>query len=440
MGTVAVVGGGITGLSSAFYLQERGHDVVVYEASDRLGGKLQTETFAGVPVEMGADSFLPRDEVPLDLCRAVGLGDDLVSPAVFGAYIWHDGALRKLPKGFSYGIPVRPWDAYRAGLLSLHGAARAATEMLRFRRLRGPEPTIAGFVTRRFGREVLDNLVDPLLAGTRAGSTEEVGLEHGAPEIARLAYSRGSVLRGLHGMAREIGAGSPSFVSIAGGLSRLVDALADQLPDVRTNTPVDVLPDTDAVVLATPPWETIRLLKAERPNLGEILGGIRYEPSATVTMSYPPDTFTFPVDGSGVLVPSKAGMTMTAATWYSHKWPHARPDDGSQIVSCFVGGRGRGLPHDDKLIEERTIADLQLVMDRRDAQALDVRVTRWEPGLPVFEVGHARRIGALDDGSPENPRIAVSGPYLTGSGIPECIANARRAADQVGAYLSGSAA
>jgi len=426
------VGGGITGLTCAYFLTQQGHDVVVHEASDRLGGKLQTTTIAGVPVELGADSFLPRDDVPLELCRSLGLGDDLVSPAVFGAYIWHDGALRKLPSGFSYGIPVRPWAARRTGLLSTPGALRAAMEMLRFRRLRGPEPTVASFVTRRFGRQVLDHLVDPLLAGTRAGRPDEIGLETGMREIAQLAGRRGSVIRGLRASTTEIGAGSSSFVSLRGGLARLIDALVAQLPNVRTGSRVQTLPDADAVILTTPAWETGRLLADAHPDVRTVLEGIRYESSATVTLVFSPESFFFPADGSGVLIPSAAGLRLTAATWYSHKWPHARPADGSQIVRCFVGGRGRPLP-DDGAIEEAAVSGLATVMGV-DARPIEIHVTRWTRGLPIFEVDHLAQID-LDDAFPSVSRIAVAGAWLTGSGIPECIAHARRASDQVDAFL-----
>ena len=440
MGSVAVVGGGITGLSCAWFLQERGHEVVVYEASDRVGGKLLTGTIGGVPVELGADSFLPRDELPLELCRALGLGDELISPAVFGAYIWHNGALRKLPPGFSYGIPVRPWAAYRAGLLSLGGTLRAQAEVARVRRLRpssvAADPTIGRFVARRFGREVLANLVDPLLAGTRAGRPDEIGLAEGTPEINKIATTKGSVIRGLRGMQKEIGAGSPHFVSLRGGLSRLVDALGARLPDVRMNSPVESVPDADAVVLTTPAWETARLLAAERPWVKELLTPIHYESSATVMLLYPPRTFSFPPDGSGVLIPSPAGLTLTAATWYSHKWPHARPADGSQIVRCFVGGRGREVPDDDATVSKVAARDLALVMSI-DAGPIEAHVTRWERGLPVFRLGHAELIsGVREELARASPRIAVAGAYLTGSGIPECIAHAQRAAGQIDSFFA----
>lgn len=435
MATVAVVGGGITGLSCAYFLAELGIDPIVYEASDRAGGKLQTEDFAGVPVETGADSFLPRDDLPVELCRSVGLGDDLISPAAFGAYIWHDGVLRKLPPGFSYGFPAKPWTAYRAGLLSLRGTLRATGDLFHFRRWRGRDVSIGSFVTRRFGREVLDYLVDPMLAGTRAGRAEEISLSSGAPEIATIAGRNGSVIRGLRSFGKEIGAGSQSFVSIRGGLGRLVDALVDRLPDVRTKTHVDALPDTDGIVLTTPAAETARLLATRLPVVTELLRDIRYESSLTVTLLYPPNTFNFPADGSGVLVPSKAGLAVTAVTWYSHKWPHARPGDGSQIIRCFIGGRGSSLPRSDEAIARAT-ADLETIMGVHE-QPTDARVTSWERGLPVFAVSHTKRIVGLDHELMRE--IAVAGAYLTGSGIPECIHQAKRAAEQVGGWLRGVA-
>lgn len=433
MGSVAVVGGGITGLSCAHFLKHLGHDPVVHERADRLGGKLLTGSFAGAQVEQGADSFLPRDELPLDLCRAVGLGDDLIAPAVFGAYIWSNGALRRLPSPAPFGIPVRPWDARRAGLLSFGGALRASTEVLNLRPLRGTDVSLGRFLRKRLGHAVVDDLVEPLLGGTRAGTADEISLTAGAKEIDAVARRERSLLRGLARAGSDVGAGSGSFVSIRGGLGRLTDALSASIQMVLRESPVKNIAklDAEAVVLAIPAFRAATLLETISPSAANELASITYHSSAVVTLLYPPNSFRFPADGSGVLIPRRERRTISGLSWYSHKWPESRPADGSQIVRCFVSTGEEEPPGDDDLIDGAE-ADVRWIMDV-PAEALEVQVRRWIQAQPLYPVGHTERVEGIEAALPAN--VFLAGAAYHGSGIPDCIHSAWRAAHEIDAFL-----
>jgi oxygen-dependent protoporphyrinogen oxidase len=445
MATVVVVGGGITGLTSAYLLQKEGHEVVLLEAGPRTGGKIRSERFHGVNIEAGADAFLPRDTGPLDIAREVGLGDQLIEPAVFGAYIYSDGALRRLPPGSSYGLPRSPVAAFKAGLLSPLGTARALSERVLGRRLRGPDVSIGEFVRSRFGVEVLERLVDPLLAGTRAGHPEQISLAAGAREIDALARTNGSVSRALRASSDEIGAGSVRFVSIAGGLQRLCEALQGKLDDVHLDSPVDALErvgsrylvsasgsafEADRVVITAPAFTAARLVRSFNDVAAEDLDSIRYVSSALVALAYPEGAFDPPVDGSGVLIPSREGLFVTGITWYSSKWPAAKPTDGSLIFRCFVGRTSADEEigwADDELIA-RVVADVGSILSI-DVEPIDGAVFHWDRAMPIYEVGHLERVARIRAALP--PAIALAGAAFDGTGIPDCMRSAAGAATLV---------
>jgi len=447
MATVAVVGGGITGLTAAHLLKRQGHRPIVLEASARAGGKIRTETFHDIDIEAGADAFLPRDAFPLEIVRSVGLGDALVSPAVFGAFIWSRGALRKLPPGSIYGLPRSPTAARRAGLLSVPGMLRALAEPIVGRQLEGPDVSIGGFVRSRFGNEVLDRLVDPLLAGTRAGHPDRISLAAGAKEIDALARSNRSLLRALTRTGTDIGAGSTGFLSVTGGLERLCNALGAQIEDVRLETPVDAIErtaggyrvhsagtalDAERVVLAVPGDAAAALLTSIATEAAEVLASIRYLSSALVALAYPAGSFDPPPGGSGALVPSGEQMLVTGITWYSQKWPAARPPDGAIIMRCFVGretDEGALELGDDDLVA-RVAGDVHTILGI-DADPVDRTVFRWTRALPVYEVGHTERVARIRAALP--PGIAVAGAAYDGTGVPDCMRSAATAATLVSA-------
>ncbi|HYP22372.1 MAG TPA: protoporphyrinogen oxidase, partial [Actinomycetota bacterium] len=200
---VAVVGGGITGLVAARELDRAGADVVVLEAADDAGGKIVTKTLEGVAVEGGPDSFLVRDPWPVELCRAIGLGNDLIKPAVFGGLVWSRGRLHPLPRGLVLGIPTLPVKMARGGLLSFRGSLRGVGDLFNSKPLTGKDVSVGALVRHRLGDEVLERLVDPLLAGTRAGDADEMSLAAAAPELDTIARRHRSLVLGLRAWKPE---------------------------------------------------------------------------------------------------------------------------------------------------------------------------------------------------------------------------------------------
>ena len=458
--TICVIGGGITGLVAArtAALSSSACGVVLLEADGRVGGKIRTDAVDGVTVEAGPDSFLARDPIATYLCNEVGLADDLVPPAVFGAYVWRKGTLRRVPAGWPYGIPLAPFTGVAAGVLSVRGALRASAEALWPRRLAGPDVSIGRFVARRFGREVLHGLVDPLLAGTRAGVADRISLAAATPQVDGLARTRRSVLLALRAARRagEIETGPPPFLGIAGGMERLVDHVVKDLRgrvDIRTDARVQaitptrrgyiVFTDTDAlladgVVIAVPAFVAADLVERLDSRAAVDLRAIEYASVASVTLVYPTDAPGAPPQGSGVLVPSGERLTVSAATWSTTKWPHLRPRDGRVVVRCFVGRAGLhpALELDDAALSARVAADVGDIM-QVDRRPLAHAVVRWPRALPQYEVGHLERIRRIEAALEDCPGVALAGAAYRGSGLPDCIHQgqdaARRVLEAVGA-------
>lgn len=442
---LAVVGAGITGLTAAYRLQQRGFAVTVFEGSDRPGGKIATGEIDGITVEEGPDAFLPRDDRVLDLCTELGLADDLVAPAVFGAYLWCRGALRRLPPGSPYGIPRAPKAAWEEGLLSVTGAARASLERLRTKPLEGPDVSVGTFVRRRFGREVLENLVDPLLAGVRGGRVEEISLATAAKEIDALARTRPSILRALGEQEPVL----PRFLAPRGGMQTIVDRLASAVVDLRTSTAVQALKTSggrvtvelndgqvmvDGVIVSLPTYRAAEVLHSVAPAASLMLEDIGYASVAVITLVYPPGSFVPPPKGSGFLVPSRSELTISACTWYSTKWPHV-VDDGRVVLRCVVGRAGEDLPASDEELVAATERDLARVLGLK-AGPQATRVSRWERSIPEYRVGHLPLVDDIETSVGKAGPIELAGAGCRGSGIPDCIASAERAAERLAGRAS----
>lgn len=451
---IAVVGGGITGTVAALRLSEQGAEVILVEASDRLGGKVQTSRLGEATIELGADSFLPRDDRPLQLCREIGIAEELVAPSDFGAWIYRAGALHRMPAGTVLGAPASVRSLAASNLLSWHGKARASLDLLRRRPLTGPDVSVGSFLRARLGAEVVDRMVDPLLAGTRAGDVSEMSLAAAIPPIDHAARTTGSLIRGLS-RAAATSSWKPSFHAPTDGMSRFVEALEAKLQtvEIKKGRRVAALSregsgyvlesddsaaiEADAVLLATPSYVAADLLQHVAPDASKELGRIGHASAAVVNLLFPRDSVTVPTGGSGVLVPSSERMTVAGCTWFSHKWPALAAPDGGITIRCFVG-RGDhdpALDLDDRDLVGVVLAELQRLVEVSDEPTRsDVR--RWERALPQYKVGHLERISHIEKLLvARHPLLAVAGASFRGSGIPDCMAQAERAA----AWLLGRA-
>ena len=468
---VVVIGGGITGLACALELADSGVEVTVLEASSRLGGNIRTSPFAGLAVDEAADAFLARVPEGIALCRRLGLDEQLVSPANAGAYVWARGGLRRLPGGLALGVPGDILSVARSGILSVGGMARAALEpVLPRRRRSGPEADALGPLVRdRFGREVLERLVDPLIGGINAGDADRLSAMAVAPQVATVADRSRSLLLGLRAerRAHPPDPSAPVFFTLRGGMGGLPDALAAALAaadvpvTIELDTPVESI-DVDehgavqvtgalvanrrrfaanAVVLACPAHASADLLEGVAPRVASTLREIDYASVALVTFAFDDAAIGRPLDATGLLVPKPEQRTVTAASWASTKWAHWRIP-GQVIVRASAGRDGdeRAVHLSDDALVGEMLADLERLMDARGAPT-EVRVSRWPRSFPQYRPGHLDRIDETERHlASAAPTIVLAGAAYRGLGIPACVRQGQTAARTLTARLRADTA
>src|SRR5215469_5249818 len=459
---VAVVGGGIAGLAAAYFLRDAA-SVTVFEGSARLGGKLAASEVAGIAADAGAEALLARRPEGTDLIRAVGLAGRLVTPGTTSARIWTRGAFRELPERQLMGVPSDFSALARADVLSTAGLARARLDAeLPATPIDGDLP-VGAAVSARFGQEVVDRLVDPILGGVYAGRSEELSFEATLPGLAAAARQHRSLAEAAGTLLPPPSAGPPAgpvFVTLAGGLAALPPAVAAASgARLRTGSMVRELvripngwrlvigpasrPETvlaDAVILAVPARPASRLLAGVAGGAAVALGEIRYASMAIVTLAYPRAAFGVPLDGSGYLVPAVDGRAVKAVTFSTVKWPHllsAQHEDGLHVVRCSVGRIGEEaiLQRDDDELAALAAGEFAAATGVSGPPA-EARVTRWGGGLPQYSVGHLDRVAGIRASVAAQPGLAVCGAAYDGLGIPACVATARTAADQVLKHLA----
>lgn len=455
---VAVIGGGISGLAAAHHLveSEREMDLVLLEAGSRLGGKLHTLDLAGLHVEGGADSFVVRKPWAVDLCRRLGLEDRVIIPAAGGASVWTDRGLVPFPERSAFGFPGSVRELVRWPGLSSRGRARALADLVLPPRRSRADESLASLARRRLGPDAARILVEPILAGLHAGDPERLSVLATFPEVAAWERDHGSMIRAARRALKkegEPGRGrKPLFASLWGGLELMVGALAERIGPhrIRLDAPVSSLsaigtgyrleesgdaPAINAVVLATPAFESARLLAVVNAEAAEGLSGIPYASTAVVLLAYPRGTADrLPEEGTGFVVPAGDRM-ITACTWYSRKWPNEAFGDRA-MVRCFVGRAGA----EEAL--ERSDGELASVADAEVQAATPVgaapqawRVVRWDRSMPQYEVGHLDRLGRIEAALAETPGIFLAGSAYRGIGIADCVRQGRESADQVLSYL-----
>ena len=442
---VVVVGGGITGLAAALEVRalRPDADVVVLEAAARLGGKVGVSDVAGLAVDEGADSLLTRVPDGLGLVAAAGLAEQLVAAASGQASVWSDKRLRPLPAGTLLGVPTDLAALARSGLLSSRGLARARLDLVLPGAPVEDDISVGDLVARRFGREVVERLVDPLLGGVYAGHAELLSLQATLPQLVPHAARHRSLLRAARAArASAPPADGPLFVSLPGGLGRLPAAVAAASgAQVRLGTTVRELARTtsgwslttgsaadpglvfaDAVVLAVPGPSAGRLL-ADVVRTDD-LTCLEYASVAIVTLVLDGPS---PGAGSGYLVPAVERRTTKAVTFSSRKWAHLAGE--RSVVRASVGRFGDTveLQHEDGELVALVLAELQQAVGPVP-RLVDSRVTRWGGGLPQYAVGHLDRVRRIRAAVARHPGLSVGGAAYDGVGVPACARSGRQAA------------
>jgi protoporphyrinogen/coproporphyrinogen III oxidase len=466
---VAIIGAGISGLAAAFFLRDEPVRVVVLEGSPQLGGKLSLAEIAGCAVDVGAEALLARRPEGTDLARAAGLGDELIPPGTTAARIWSRGAMHPLPARQFMGVPADLGELARTGLLSADGLARASQEPELPVTHRDGDVSVAGYVAARFGGEIVDRLVDPLLGGVYAGRSDQLSFEATLPGLAQASRTHVSLAGAAASLLPPPPPSAPPpgptparpavFTTLRGGLGTLPPALAAASgAGVRTRAMVRELArgprgwrltlgsahapehlEADAVILALPGRPASRLLAGvpDAADAAAALGEISYASMAIVTLAYPETAFPQLPGSSGYLVPAVDGRPVKAVTFSSVKWPHLRSrSDGLVFVRCSVGRIGEEaiLQRDDRELSGLAAADLAAATGVRGRPA-DAVVTRWGGALPQYTVGHLDRVARIQASLAAQPGLAACGAAYAGVGIPACVGTARAAADQVLAGL-----
>jgi len=449
---VAIVGGGIAGLSAAYDLQARGLSVRVLEASARVGGVIATERFDGWVIDGGPDSLLVQKPAAVTLCRELGIADRLVSTLTpRTAFVLRDGRLHAIAEGSFLGFPITFGALARSRLFSLAGKVRMAGEVIVPRRTVDEDESIGAFVSRRFGREAVDYLADPLLAGIHAGDVDRLSIRALFPRLVDAERRSGSVIRALRALhVRPSPQGA--FVSLPGGTGELVDSLSNALkPDtVVTNARVtnlrrglDYAIDSTAgnvqarcVLLAVPAYVTGTLTRPIDPALADLCDAIPYASTATVAFGYRRDQVAHPLRGTGFVVPRTEGLALLAGTWVSSKWPGRAPE-GHVLLRGFLGG-GRDPRRldgsDEELIDtaRRELSDLL----GTSGSPLFSRCYRWTRQSPQYEVGHLHRVVGIERRLNALPGLFVTGSGFKAVGIPDCISDGRATAARAADYVA----
>lgn len=461
MKRVAVIGGGIAGMAAAYALQRKAHEsgtpvhVTLLESSRRLGGKIVTHRQNGFVLEGGPDSFITQKPWGLELCRELGLDDELIpcNEAAQAVYLVHDNRLERMPTGFRLVAPTKWRPFLSSPLLSMRGKLRVAADLFLPVRRADSDESIAGFLRRRFGAEAMEALGGPMMAGIYVADPERLSLRATFPMFVELERKHRSVIRGLM-RARKVAEGRPKappmFMSFREGMQTLVDRLESRLDiDIRRDVAVRELAlenkkwsikvdnseplTADAVILALPPGGAAALLAEHDPELAPQLRAIRCVSSAVLSLGFRAEDLpaSRPLDGFGFVAPKREGRSMLACTWSSTKFPGRAPE-GHVLLRAFVGGAMQEatgeLPEGE--IERLVREELAALMGIRGEPVVR-QFTRWPRGNPQYDVGHLDRMTALEKRVEAFPGLALAGGAYRGIGIPDCIHSARRAVERV---------
>jgi len=457
---VVIIGGGISGLTTAYRLEQAGRPYLLFEAGAHFGGNIVTIERDGYLYDVGPDAFLRAKTAGAALCRELGLGGELITPEAHGqaVHVAYDGRLYPMPAGLTLGVPKRPWPILQTPLLSPLGKCRALMEPWIPARKGHQEESIAQFLARRLGPEMAERLAAPLLAGVYAGDAERLSMDAAFGHLVELERKHGSLFVGLNEgkhplrvLFEPVQAAASPFYSLRKGLGSLIAALVERLSlervhlgervtgierrgaaryTVRTSSR-EVM--ASAVVVAGPPWTAAGLLASCLPQVSSSLSQVRGYSTATVYFALSTALMAQEPTGSGFIVPPGEGQIL-AASYVSCKWAGRAPE-GKALVRAFVGGARTDIePLSNAQLKHLAHQELTRLMGPLGPPEFSV-VHRYDRGNPQPELGHAQRLEAIFGGLSSTPGLYLIGSGYGAVGIPDCIAMA----DQVTRQILGAA-
>lgn len=456
MKRIAIVGGGIAGLSAAFTLEKQRKagaavEYTLFESSARFGGVLATEQVDGCQIEAGPDSFLTEKPWAADFCRELGIGGQLVASndAERKTYIVVKGRLMAIPDGLMFMVPTKILPTVFSPLFSFNTKLRMAREWFHPPRKAEADETVASLVGRHYGAEMVERLADPLLSGVYGGGADELSSRATLARFAEMEAKYGSLGRGMlaarRKMAQSARAPQPLFTALTGGMQAMADTAVSQLTAsaLRSNNRVEsVQPQSggwvvsagyasdhfDAVIIATPALIAADLVEIGSSALAAELRGVQYTSSITVNLGYEGKVREELPAGFGFLIPRSEGTRMMAATFVHNKFPHRAPADRT-LLRCFIGGSRNEalLDAPEEEILNIVQGELGQIIGLR-AQPLFTRVYRWRRAMAQYGVGHLERLERIAGLLQRLPGLALAGNGYRGIGVPDCVRTGAEAA------------
>jgi oxygen-dependent protoporphyrinogen oxidase len=460
MKRIAIIGGGIAGLTAAFYLEKArraGADLqwVLFEKSDRLGGVMRTERRDGFVIEAGPDSFLSAKLDASQLCQELGIGDQLITSndPTRKTYILVKGKLVPIPQGLEFMVPTRVWPMATTPLFSFKTKLRMAAELFSSARRDAGDESVGDFVRRHFGQEMVDRVAEPLLAGVYGGNAERLSIRAVLPRFAEMERQHGSLVRATlraKALARPGARPQPLFTSLKNGMQQMVEALASALPQtsirlLQQNVTLRQANDAwqiesgginerfQEVVLAVPAPAAAGLLRQFHPSLIEGLARIEYTSTAAVALAY--DQAELP-PGHGFLVPRSEGLKLMACTFVHKKFSYRAPAD-MKLLRCFFSSSRMPdlLTHSDEALQQFARQELKEILELK-AEPRFAQTFRWDRAMPQYETGHLDRVGEMEKIIAAMPGFHIIGNSFYGIGVPDCIKSARLAVEQITSGVS----
>jgi protoporphyrinogen/coproporphyrinogen III oxidase len=456
VGKTVIIGGGISGLSAAYYLSKTGAEATILESRPRLGGVIQTEHVEGCIIEAGPDSFLAAKPAALELIRDLGLADDVIgsNDHLRVTFVRKNGRMVPLPDGLMMMVPTKIMPLVTTSLLSWGTKIRMGMELLRAPKPRAGDESVSEFVEEHYGREAVDYLAEPLLSGVYGGDPNLMSVTSVLPRFVELANQYGSLTRGVLASRAKAARGktggppAPLFRTLKGGLGQMVSAVSQAIAnkvEVRQGR-AEAIERTAAgfrvrfagdwmecaqLVMACEAHSASPLVSGVDARSGELLGAVDYNTSMVVALGFDAADFARPPVGFGFLVPKKERKRLAACTWIGTKFSHRVPE-GKIVARCFLGGGSNPavLAESDESILAEATCELQEIAGFT-ARPKFSRVYRWPRSMAQYPVGHPARMKELDGRVAAIPGLYLAGNAYQGIGVPDCIRMGRTAAEKI---------